>query len=123
MVHYDNSLPIHQNQTIPLKKLNGLSINLTGMHVTLLALRGLQKTKGYVNSPPILLPLFLYLRYGMSNLIERVGGSIDSLAGGETFASWTGELSPGEMQIISFLRLLYHHLLPQGNKSCFVELK
>ena len=52
----------------------------------------------------------------MSNLIERVGGSIDSFPGGDNFATWTGELSPGEMQIISFLRLLYHHLLPQGKK-------
>ena len=53
-------------------------------------------------------------RYGMSNLIERVGGSIDSFPGGENFASWTEELSPGEMQIISFLRLLYHHQTPLG---------
>merc|ERR1712020_781767 len=37
-------------------------------------------------------------RYGMSNLIERVGGSIDALPGGEYFSTWTGELSPGEMQ-------------------------
>ena len=44
----------------------------------------------------------------MSNIIDRLGGSIDSLPGGDHFSSWTGELSPGEMQIISFLRLLYH---------------
>ena len=50
----------------------------------------------------------------MSNLIDRVGGSIDALPGGDNFSSWTGELSPGEMQIISFLRLLYHHQYPNG---------
>ena len=61
--------------------------------------------------------LYVYLqptRYGMSNLIDRVGGSIDALPGGDHFSSWTGELSPGEMQIISFLRLLYHHQYPNG---------
>ena len=57
---------------------------------------------------------FQYTRYGMSNLIDRVGGSIDALPGGDNFSSWTGELSPGEMQIISFLRLLYHHQSPNG---------
>ena len=56
-------------------------------------------------------------RYGMSNLIERVGGSIDALPGGDHFSSWTGELSPGEMQIISFLRLLYHHQSPNGKSK------
>ena len=50
----------------------------------------------------------------MSNLIDRVGGSIDAQPGGYHFSSWTGELSPGEMQIISFLRLLYHHQPPRG---------
>ena len=50
----------------------------------------------------------------MSNLIDRVGGSIDAIPGASNFSSWTEELSPGEMQIISFLRLLYHHRPPKG---------
>ena len=82
------------------------------MNISLLLILAVSK---YMYSCMYILYVYLqYTRYGMSNLIDRVGGSIDALPGGDHFSSWTGELSPGEMQIISFLRLLYHHQSPNG---------
>ena len=57
----------------------------------------------------------------MSNLIDRVGGSIDTVPGASNFSSWTEELSPGEMQIISFLRLLYHHRTPKDEYNIDIQ--
>jgi len=62
-------------------------------------------------------------KFGLSNLLARVGGSIDSspfeqfeqqrvtsargAAGGGSF-HWSEDVSPGEMQLLAFIRMFYH---------------
>ena len=48
-------------------------------------------------------------KFGLSSLLDRVGGSVDAhpVDINPTF-HWSEDLSPGEMQLLAFIRMFYH---------------